>query len=741
MGNDKNRFYGFGEFQLDARRRILSKNNANIALTPRNFDLLLVLIENEGEILSHDDLLEKVWEGTFVEQGNLKNAISVLRRCLGEEASDSTYIRTVPRRGYSFVAPVEIIADDPHVHTTPTNDNLSSNIDISEPGQNGNAEGEISIIRNRLATMKIDSKSISPKTIAIILGLALLIAAGLVAVWTFRSRSAPSVNYDANQVQIFKITSEGNLVGGVASISPDGKYLVYAVREGENVSLWTRQIVTGISRQISPMMHGSVWSCYLTPDEEFIYYVFNQNSDKSKSGVYKISTFGGSAQKISDNPDGSLSISPDGKRFAVFYVTNDLETRIETRDMDGRDPQVVWSARGDLRIWSLRFAPDGRTLLFSIRRQLPDKMVYSIIEIPVGGGHEKVLLPEQEKQIADTIWLPDKQSLMMSVRELNAELRQIWQYFPATGEWKRVTNDNASYRGISATRDGKTLVASQEIRQTTLWASPTGELADLSQIIPSTHYFIDVGIGSNSKIIYSIVENSKEMIGSLSKDGTDNKFLTAGDDGVWVFPMPSRDGQHIAFASLRSGRRQVWTMENDGRNSVQLSQFTTDVYDGRLLSDGKRSILLQLETPQKSMLVLRTEDGEIRPLIQNQSKRWAISPDEKYVASQIQDPQTKKMEVVIVDIETAEVIRKLDFAANRVLRWTTDGKGLAYDAYENGVGKIMIFPVEGGSPKPFVQLKSEEIFSFDWSPDGRTLALIRGNHLTDAVKITVGVNR
>jgi DNA-binding winged helix-turn-helix (wHTH) protein len=111
MEDGKNRFYGFGKFRVDTRRRILSKNGETISLSPRNFDLLLVMIENEGQILSHDDLLDKVWEGTFVEQANLKNAISVLRRVLGEVPNEALYIRTVPRRGYSFVAPVEVLPD------------------------------------------------------------------------------------------------------------------------------------------------------------------------------------------------------------------------------------------------------------------------------------------------------------------------------------------------------------------------------------------------------------------------------------------------------------------------------------------------------------------------------------------------------------------------------------------------------------------------------------------------------
>ncbi|HMS40365.1 MAG TPA: winged helix-turn-helix domain-containing protein, partial [Pyrinomonadaceae bacterium] len=74
------RFYEFGEFRLDSRRRILLKNGEQIQLSARIFDLLLVFLQNEGEILGHEDLLDKVWEGTFVEQSNLKKSVSALRQ-------------------------------------------------------------------------------------------------------------------------------------------------------------------------------------------------------------------------------------------------------------------------------------------------------------------------------------------------------------------------------------------------------------------------------------------------------------------------------------------------------------------------------------------------------------------------------------------------------------------------------------------------------------------------------------
>ncbi len=736
MESGSNRYFAFGEFGLDARRRIFSKNGNVLPLTPRNFDLLLLLIEKEGQVLTHDEILNAVWAGTFVEQANLKNAISVLRKVLGEQPGEGMFIQTVPRRGYCFVAPVKIFKHD-----------IASS-SVSNPEEEYPVPAELDNLvadGNSSVESQLEVPQLSPvrtgwtKMVLVGAFVVLILIAGVFGLKKYFS-SEKAIVYDATKVIISKITSEGNLVGGDASISPNGKYLVYVVREGANTSLWTRQIVTGIARQISPVIHGSVWACALTPDEDYVFYVFNSNVDQTKSGLYRISTFGGSAEKVSDDRGGSISISPDGKRIAIVHVTEDLRTSIETMGLDGSDRRIAWTEQGDLRVWSVRFSPDGGNLLYSIRRQNGDKTTYYIGEVSVNGGPERIVLPEQDKQVADTLWMPDKQSLLMSVRELNAELRQIWQYFPASLEWRRVTNDNASYRGISLTTDGKTLVASQENRLTSLWVSPSGTAEDLKQVIAGNHYLIDVGWTTESSIVYSILENSKEMIGTMNADGSRNKMLTVGDDGIWVFPAPSRDGKHIAFASLRSGRRQIWAMDNDGRNPVQLSQFESDVYDGRLMADGKAAIFLQLETPQKTVVVVRNDAGELRQLIQNRTKRWAVSPDEKFVAAEVQDPQTQKIGVVIVSVAAGEIVRRLEISSDRVLRWTADGKALAYDTNDGGVAKVMVQPIDGGPAKPFLTLKSEEIFSFDWTADGKKFAIIRGNHLTDAVRISVGSN-
>ena len=102
------RAYEFGDFRLDAlQRRLLRRDGTPVALTPRLVDALLYLVERPGQLLDKDALLEALWPGLVVEENNLSQAISALRRALGDESQDSRYIQTVPRRGFRFVADVQ----------------------------------------------------------------------------------------------------------------------------------------------------------------------------------------------------------------------------------------------------------------------------------------------------------------------------------------------------------------------------------------------------------------------------------------------------------------------------------------------------------------------------------------------------------------------------------------------------------------------------------------------------------
>lgn len=99
--------YEFGPFRLDAYERILLRGGETVALTPKAFDLLFVLVERHGHLLEKEELLKLVWPDTFVEEANVSYNISIVRKALGDGENGLKYIETIPRRGYRFVAGVK----------------------------------------------------------------------------------------------------------------------------------------------------------------------------------------------------------------------------------------------------------------------------------------------------------------------------------------------------------------------------------------------------------------------------------------------------------------------------------------------------------------------------------------------------------------------------------------------------------------------------------------------------------
>lgn len=107
MSEQIKHFYEFGPFRLDPLKRRLMRDGEPVRLTPKALELLLVLVEADGRTIEKDELLEKVWAGTIVEENNLNQNITALRKSLGDSRQDSQYIATIPGIGYRFVADVK----------------------------------------------------------------------------------------------------------------------------------------------------------------------------------------------------------------------------------------------------------------------------------------------------------------------------------------------------------------------------------------------------------------------------------------------------------------------------------------------------------------------------------------------------------------------------------------------------------------------------------------------------------
>src|SRR4029450_2976226 len=106
-------FYAFDNFVVDAGKSVLLREGQSVPLTPKAFEILLVLVRNPGRVLKKEELIEEVWPDAFVDENNLPRNISSLRKALGEGPAEHKYIVTLPGQGYRFVAEVRQL-DNPN---------------------------------------------------------------------------------------------------------------------------------------------------------------------------------------------------------------------------------------------------------------------------------------------------------------------------------------------------------------------------------------------------------------------------------------------------------------------------------------------------------------------------------------------------------------------------------------------------------------------------------------------------
>src|SRR5215470_7773952 len=107
MRKQTEHYYLFGPFRLDVEECCLLQDGLMVALTPKAFAMLLLLVRHNGSLVEKDSLMADLWPDAFVEESNLTFTVSLIRKALGDTAQASSYVETVPKRGYRFIAPVK----------------------------------------------------------------------------------------------------------------------------------------------------------------------------------------------------------------------------------------------------------------------------------------------------------------------------------------------------------------------------------------------------------------------------------------------------------------------------------------------------------------------------------------------------------------------------------------------------------------------------------------------------------
>jgi len=259
MSRQAKKLYKFGPFSVDAAERLLLRDGQVLPLTPKAFDLLLVLVENRGHLLEKDALMQELWPETFVEEANLTNNVSMLRKVLSVDG-EQKYIETVRRRGYRFVGEIEEFHDDDmevivEEHTRVT---VEQHEEIS--AANGDpiaaAQRVISPDVPRSLTTRTQPAfrrltAVFVVTVGLVVFAAVMVAALLA--WFQRSRNESQKNSSiplTHNMEIKRVTASGKAKS--AAISPDGRYIAYVLDDGELQSIHLMQVDSSNSVQIRP---------------------------------------------------------------------------------------------------------------------------------------------------------------------------------------------------------------------------------------------------------------------------------------------------------------------------------------------------------------------------------------------------------------------------------------------------------------------------------------------------------
>jgi len=155
------KIYEFARFRVDAVECFLLDGNNVVSLTPKVFNTLLMLIENQGHILSKEEMLAEIWHGAFVEENNLAQNISILRKSLGKGV-----IETVPKRGYRFAVPVRLLEDERNASPLVIHEKIRARILIDDESENAKTNFVSNLISNHSADNKKLTIDHSPRLIS-----------------------------------------------------------------------------------------------------------------------------------------------------------------------------------------------------------------------------------------------------------------------------------------------------------------------------------------------------------------------------------------------------------------------------------------------------------------------------------------------------------------------------------------------------------------------------------------------
>jgi Tol biopolymer transport system component len=579
---------------------------------------------------------------------------------------------------------------------------------------------------------------------ALVLG-ALAVTAMMVALmFVIAERSAPLPPPERSQValgafsemSISRLTTSGKITH--AAISRDGRYVAHVSVDADGESLWVGHVSAPSSTRVAGPAATEYVSVTFAPSGDSVYYL-TLDRDKGDPVLYRVPVLGGPSSMVVSSV-GPVGFSPDGSQIA-FLLGNKAKSHLIVADADGAHQRTLATRRQPEFLnwlWAApAWSPDGKTIACPVWLSDERGQYATIAGVSVADGSLTPLTSQRWSSTGQPAWLADGSGLLLTASESATAPVQVWHVALDGGEARRVTHDLNDYQDLSLTADASTLTAVQVHSASSIWVAPEADANRVKQIASNAGWIQDTAWTPDGRIVFSSSAGGSAEVWVMNADGSNPKQLTTGarvNYGLTVSP----DGHSIFFASDRAGRFNIWRVDSEGGGLKQLTVGGGESHP-RATPDARWVVYQRGEVDPKLWKV-PADGGEPVQLTQTRAQGPAVSPDGKLIAYHHLDSDVDKSRWRIGVVSSAGGPRLKWFdlpptVTQRVVRWSHDGQSIAFVNSPGGLSDIWLQPLDGSPPSRLTTFKAEQILAFDWSRDGRSLALVRGVETSEVVLI------
>jgi Tol biopolymer transport system component/DNA-binding winged helix-turn-helix (wHTH) protein len=561
MGNAFKQLLEFGPFQLDPEKRLLLRDQQLIPLSPKAFDLLMVLVSRSGQVVTKDDLMKVLWPNTFVEESNLGQHVFQLRKALGERPQDHSYIVTVPGRGYRFVPAVRalpVATEEIVVHSHSRARMVIEEETLPARPSPHTAAHIATTTAARAATQTATQTEVRTATKRRIHPALVLAGVAVVTAIAFAFRPAvpaPTVT------RIRQLTHVGNLIYNTRLLS-DGPRIYIRTWEGQ---LRAHRYVSTEGGEVFPIdaAFPRMDVDDVSPNgSEFLILEFDDAHDPITGGahaLWRVEISSGSRRPVGTVRALDARYSPDGRTIA-YSQANELDLV----NPDGSHPRKLVSLPGQpfYPMWSR----DGRSLRFTLWEAHGQGS--ALWQTDLSGNLTPVLpdwSPPTRPRPGD--WTPDSRYFIFTSQ--GEGTRDIWAIQESHEFLRRVnpkpvrlTAGPLNFFYPTPSKDGKSIfaVGVQDRGQLMRFDAASRQYVPYARGISADH----VAFSRDGQWM-AYVEDPQSVLVRSRLDGSERRQLTFPPMHVF-HPQWSPDGTQLAFqASADQGAPdKIYTVSRDG---------------------------------------------------------------------------------------------------------------------------------------------------------------------------------